>query len=73
MASYQKIDMPEGLEASDVSSNNRLGKVVVGLLAVAATTAVVATRGSAQGMQTTELAYEKSGTRPTLHAYVDSM
>jgi hypothetical protein len=70
--SYQKIDMPEGVEAAEVS-NNRLGKVVVGLLAVAATTAVVATRGSASAMQTTELSYEKSGTRPTLHAYVDAM
>ena len=49
--SYQKIDMPEGVEAADVSNNNRLGKVVVGLLAVAATTAVVATRGSTSAMQ----------------------
>jgi hypothetical protein len=72
--SYQKIDMPEGVEAADVSSsNNRLGKVVVGLLAVAATTAVVATRGSSPAMETSELYYSKSGTRPTLHAYVDAM
>jgi len=71
--SYQKIDVADGIEVPEVS-NNRLGKAVVGLLAVAATVGVVATRGSAGLAQsTTELSYSKSGTKPTLHAYVDAM
>ena len=42
--SYQQIEV--NVDETTGVSNNRLGKAVVGLLAVAATTAVVATRGS---------------------------
>lgn len=73
MAQYQSVDIPvdEGVEATPVS-NNRAGKVVVALVALAAVAGVVSsTQGTQSGM--TELAYSKSGTRPTLHAYVDAM
>jgi len=71
--SYQQIDV--NAVETPVVSNNRLGKAVVGLLAVAATTAVVATRGSSAPLaqSATELSYAKSGTKPKLHAYVDAM
>jgi hypothetical protein len=77
MSSYQQVVDVADVDAIESSTNsNRLGKAVVALLAVAGVGAVVASRGSSSGLaQSTEseLVYMKSGTRPTLHAYVDAM
>lgn len=76
MASYQAVDVSsmDGVEAVPATSN-RVGKAVIAALALAATGAFVATRGTglAQSAETTDLYYSKSGTRPKLHAYVDAM
>jgi len=74
--SYQQVVDVADVDAIESTNSNRLGKAVVALLAVAGVGAVVASRGSSSGLaQSTEseLVYMKTGTRPTLHAYVDAM